>query len=51
MSSGWGHCVFSNCGTTSGVLLEFQGETGLLLSCEGNVGIPLQSKQGNGPSS
>ena len=38
-------------GTTPGVHLKFQGETGLLLMCNGNIGIPLQMKQGNGPSS
>ena len=43
--------VFSNGGTTPGVPLEFQGETGLLLMCDENVGIPLQTKQGIGPSS
>ena len=43
--------VFSNSGMTPGVLLEFQGETGLLLRCDGNIGIPLQTKQGIGPSS
>ena len=43
--------VFSNCGSTPGVPLAFQGETGLLLRCNGKVGIPLQTKQGNGPSS
>ena len=43
--------VFSNSGTTHGVPLEFRGETGLLLMCDGNVGIPLQTKQGIGPSS
>ena len=42
--------VFSNGGTTTGVSLEFQGGTGLLM-CDGNVGIPLQTKQRNGPSS
>ena len=42
--------VFSN-GTSHGVPLEFQGETGLLLRCDGNIGIPLQTKQGIGPSS
>ena len=31
--------------------VECQGETGLLLSCDGNVGIPIQTKQGNRPSS
>ena len=43
--------VFSNGGTTPGVPLEFQGETGLLLMCDENVGIPLQTKQRNRPSS
>ena len=43
--------VFLNGGTTTGVPLEFQGGTGLLLMCNGNVGIPLQTKQRNGPSS
>ena len=43
--------VFLNSGTTPGVHLEFKGETGLLLMCDGNVGIPLQTKQGIGPSS
>ena len=43
--------VFSNGGTTPGVPLEFQGETGLFLRCNGNVGIPLQAKKGNGSSS
>ena len=42
--------VFSNGSTTPGVLLEFQGETSLLLRCEGIIGIPLQTKQGVGPS-
>ena len=42
--------VFSNGGTTTGVPLEFQGGTGLLM-CDGNVGIPLQTKQGIGSSS
>ena len=42
--------IFSIGGTTPGVPLEFQGETGLLLKCDFNVGIPFQTKQGNGPS-
>ena len=33
------------------VPVEFQCETGLLLRCDGNVGIPFQTKQGNRPSS
>ena len=36
--------VFLNGSTTTGVALEFQGETGLLLRCDRNVGIPLQTK-------
>ena len=43
--------VFSNGGPTPGVPLEFQGENNLLLRRSRNVGIPLQTKQGNGPSS
>ena len=30
--------------------LKFQGETSLLLRCDGNVGFPFQKKQGNRPS-
>ena len=33
------------------VSLEFQCDTSLLLSCDGNVGIPFQRKQRNEPSS
>ena len=33
--------VFSISGMTPVVPLEFEGETGLLLRCEGNIGIPL----------
>ena len=32
-------------------MLEFQGETGLLLRGDGNVRIPCPTKQGNRPSS
>ena len=32
------------------VPIEFQCETGLLLRCDGNVGIPFHTKQGNRPS-
>ena len=31
--------------------LEFQGQIGLLLRGNGNVGMPFLSKQGNRPSS
>ena len=30
--------------------LKFQGETSLLLRCDGTVGFPFQKKQGNRPS-
>ena len=43
--------VSANGGPTPGVPLEFQAENGLLLRCGGDIGIPLQMKQGIGPSS
>ena len=43
--------VFGIVARSTRVTLEFQCETSLLLMCDGNVGIPLQTKQGNGPSS
>ena len=43
--------VFSNGGWTPGDALEFSGETGLLFRCNGNVGNPFLTKQGNRPSS
>ena len=43
--------VFLNGGMANGEVLEFQGETDLLSRCDGNVGIPLQMKQDNRPSS
>ena len=39
--------VFTNWRENSWEALEFQGETGLLLTCDGNVGIPVLTKQGN----
>ena len=39
--------VFPNWRENSWEALEFQGETGLLLTCDGNVGIPVLMKQGN----
>ena len=36
---------------TPGDVLEFQGETGLLLMGNGNAGIPFLMKQGYRPSS
>ena len=32
-------------------MFEFSDETGLLLMCDGNIGIPFPTKQGNRPSS
>ena len=34
-----------------GMRSSFQGETGLLLKCDRNVGIPFPTKPGNRPSS
>ena len=51
ISSGRDIGVFSNCDTTPRVPPEFQGETGLLLRCDRIIGIPFQTKQGNGNSS
>ena len=45
-----GSGVFLNGAMTPGEVLEFQSETGLLLTCDGNVGIPFLTKQGNQPS-
>ena len=46
----WASGVFLNGAMTPGEVLEFQSETGLLLTCDGNVGIPFLTKQGNQPS-
>ena len=46
----WGSGVFLNGGMNPGEVLEFQSETVLLLTCDGKVGIPLPTKQGNRPS-
>ena len=43
-------CVFQNVARPMRLPLEFQGEIGLLLPCDGQVGIPFQTKQGNQPS-
>ena len=43
--------VFSNRDTIPGDVLEFQGETGLLLRYERNFMIPFPTRQGNLPSS
>ena len=42
--------VFRNVARPTRLPLEFQCETGLLLRCNGKVGIPFQTKQGNRPS-
>ena len=39
--------VFQNVARPSRLPLEFQCETGLHLKCQGKVGIPFQTKQGN----
>ena len=43
--------VFGIVARSMRVSLEFQCDTSLLLSCDGNVGIPFQRKQRNEPSS
>ena len=45
----WEIGVFQNVAQPTRVPLEFQCETGLLLRCNGKVGIPFQTKQGNCP--
>ena len=42
--------VFWNVARPTRPLLEFLCETSLLLRCDGKVGIPFQTKQGNRPS-
>ena len=42
--------VFQNVAPRTRLSLEFQSETTLLLRCDGKVGIPFQTKQGNHPS-
>ena len=48
--SGPGNRGRSACGPTHVARLEFPRETGLILSCAGKVGNPLQTKQGNRPT-
>ena len=42
--------VFRNVAPPTRLHLEFLCETGLILRCDGNVGKPFQTKQGNQPS-
>ena len=42
--------VLWNVAITTGQRLEFLCETGLILRCDGKVGNPFQTKQGNRPS-
>ena len=42
--------VFWNVTRPTRLRLELRCETGLLLRCDGKVGIPFQTKQGNRPS-
>ena len=42
--------VFRNVASPTRLCLEFLRETSLILRCDGKVGIPFQTKQGNRPS-
>ena len=42
--------VFQNVAPPTRLRLEFLHETGLILRCDGKVGNPFQTKQGNRPS-
>ena len=42
--------VVWNVARPTRLLLGFECENGLLLRCDGKVGIPFQTKQGNRPS-
>ena len=42
--------VFRNVAPPTRLCLEFLRETGLILRCDGKVGNPFQTKQGNRPS-
>ena len=50
IKSGQGNWCLSEFGMTLTLPFEFLSETGLLLRCDGKVGIPFQTKQGNRPS-
>ena len=41
---------FQNVAPPTRLRLEFLRETGLILRCDGKVGCPFQTKQGNRPS-
>ena len=43
----WEIGVFRNVAPPTRLHLEFLRETGLILRCDRNVGIPFQTKQGN----
>ena len=45
-----GNRYLLECVTTTRLPIQFQCERGLPLRCEGNVGIPFQTKQGKRPS-
>ena len=42
--------VFRNVAPPTTLCLEFLRETGLILRCDGKVGIPFQTNQGSRPS-
>ena len=46
----WEIGVFQNVAPPTRLRLEFICETGLILRCDGKVGCPFQTKQGNRPS-
>ena len=46
----WEIGVFQNVAPPTRLRLEFLCETGLILRCDGKVGCPFQTKQGNRPS-
>ena len=46
----WEIGVFQNVAPPTRLRLEFIRETGLILRCDGKVGCPFQTKQGNRPS-
>ena len=50
INSGQGNLCLRNMSRPTRLPLEFLFETGLLLKCDGKVGIPFQTKQGNRPS-
>ena len=50
IKSGQGNRGLSECGTTHEAKSRISSGKGLILRCDGNVGKPFQTKQGNQPS-